>query len=101
MKEKSSLDESLRRLGGILASPSLLLHYEHTTPALERSYLRRIGLDKAEREAFLDYLCRTGQMDEGARAVLEPEAFRRGCAPAELARRLIKEQPPEEKWEDG
>ena len=101
MKEKSSLDESLRRLGGILAAPSLLLHYEHTTPALERGYLRRIGLDEAEREAFLDYLCRTGQLDEGARAVLEPEAFRRGCTPAELARRLMKDLPRKEKGEDG
>ncbi len=100
MKEKSSLDESLRRLGGILAAPSLLLHYEHTTPGLEQSYLRRIGLDKAEREGFMDYLCRTGRLDEGARAVLEPEACRRGCLPAELARQLMKELPPEEKWED-
>ena len=95
------MDESLRRLGGILASPSLLLHYEHTTPALERGYLRRIGLSRAEQDAFMDYLCRTGRLDEGARALLEAEAFRRGCAPGELARQLLAEQPPEEKWEDG
>lgn len=95
MKEKSSLDESLRRLGGILAAPSLLLHYSHTTPALELAYLRRIGLTKAEREAFVDLLCRRGQMDEGGRALLEPEALRRGCHPAEAARRLLEENREE------
>ena len=97
MKEKSILDESLRRLGGILAAPSLLLHYGHTTPALERSYLRRIGLNKAEQDAFMDYLCRRGCLEEGARALLEPEALCRGCSPAVLARQWLAE----ENGEDG
>lgn len=99
MKELSSLDKSLRRLGGILAAPSLLMHYGHTTPALEMAYLRRIGLTKDEREAFMDLLCRQGQMDEGVRALLEPEALRRGCIPAEAARQMMEEH--REETDDG
>ncbi len=89
MKDETSLDRSLRRLGAIFAAPSLLLHYGHTTPALERGYLRRIGLSKEERTAFMDGLCLQGLMDEGARALIEPAALAGGCDPATAARRLM------------
>ena len=95
MNEKRTLDESLRRLGAIIAAPSLLLHYGHTTPALEGAYLRKIGLDKQEKDAFLDLMCRRGLLDEGARSVLEAEAFRRGLRPAELARQMLREDREE------
>lgn len=96
MKEKSSIDESLRRLGAIFAAPSLLLHYGHTTPALERNYLRRIGLCREEREAFMDGLCLRGLMDEGARSLIEPAAVRDRCDLATAARRLLAEWAKEE-----
>jgi len=88
-KEKSILDEGLRRLGGILASPSLLLSYGHTTPLLEKSWLRRLGLSKAESEAFLDELCRHGLLDEGAKSVVCDLCRRRGIHPAEAAKLLL------------
>lgn len=91
MKDDSALDKALRRLGGILASPSLLLHYGSSTPALETAALRRLGLDKKEAADLLDLLCRQGRMDEGARTVLEEEALRRHCRPAEAARALLRE----------
>lgn len=88
-KEKSTLDEALRRLGGILASPSLILSYGHTTPLLEKSWLRRLGLTKAECEVFLDKLCRHGLLDEGAKSVVYDLCRRRQIHPAEAARLLL------------
>lgn len=88
-KEKSTLDESLRRLGGIFASPSLALCYEHTTPLLEKSWLRRLGLTKAEAAAFLDELCRHGLLDEGAKAVIYELCRWKRIQPAEAARMLL------------
>lgn len=100
--EKDGLDESLRRLGGILASPSLVLSYGHTTPLLERSWLRRRGLTKTEAEAFLEQLCRRSLMDEGARAVTEAVCLRRGIAPEEAVRRLLlgEDWPDEDHTDD-
>ncbi len=97
MNEKSRLDKSLSRLGAIFAAPSLLLHYTHTTPALERAYLRRIGLNKDERTAFMDELCLRGLLDEGARALVEPEALRRGCDLGAAARHLLSDWTKEER----
>lgn len=88
-KEKNTLDEALRRLGGILASPSLILSYGHTTPLLEKSWLRRLGLTKAESEAFLDELCRHGFLDEGAKSVVYDLCCRRQIHPAEAAKLLL------------
>lgn len=88
-KEKSILDESLRRLGGILASPSLALCYSHTTPLLERGWLRRLGLTKEEASAFLDELCRRGLLDEGAKAVVYDLCRRRQIHPPEAAKLLL------------
>lgn len=88
--EKNTLDESLRRLGGILASPSLILSYEHTTPRMERAWLRRLGLKKQEADAFLEELCRRGLLDEGARAVVYDLCRREQIPPEEAARRLLE-----------
>lgn len=96
MSRESSIDKSLRRLGAIFAAPSLLLHYGHTTPALERNYLRRIGLNKAERDAFMDGLCLRGLMDEGARALVEPAAIAGRCDLATAARQLLEKWAKEE-----
>ncbi len=96
MKDETSIDKALRRLGGIFAAPSLLLHYGHTTPALERSYLRRIGLNKEERTAFMDGLCLRGKMDDGARALIEPAALAWRCEPVAAARRLMEDWAKEE-----
>lgn len=87
MERKQETDAGRRRFFAILASPSLALHYTHTTPALELSYLRRIGLDKHEADELLALMCERGCMDEGARALLET-----GGDPAENARRLLAER---------
>lgn len=90
--EKNTLDESLRRLGGILASPSLILSYGHTTPLLERAWLRRLGLTKAETKMFLDELCRHGLLDEGAKAVVYDLCRRERMQPEAAVRRLLSGQ---------
>lgn len=87
--EKSILDESLRRLGGILASPSLLLNHAHTTPLLERSWLCRQGLTKEEATAFLDEMCRRGLLDGGAKEVVYDLCRRRRIHPPEAAKLLL------------
>ncbi|MCD7769164.1 MAG: hypothetical protein LUH36_03475 [Oscillospiraceae bacterium] len=97
-RENNGLDESLRRLSGILASPSLVLSYEHTTPLLERSWLRRLGLDKRQADEFMDLLCQHGLLDQGARSVIEAVCVRRRVTPAEAAALLLQG----EDWpEDG
>lgn len=88
-KNTNALDESLRRLGGILASPSLVMSYEHTTPLLERGRLRRLGLTNAEAEAFLEMLCARGLLDTGAEALIARTCRARGLAPAEAARLML------------
>ena len=97
--EKNALDESLRRLGGIFASPSLVTSYEHTTPLLERSYLRRIGLSKAEASQLLEKLCEHGMLDGGARALLEKVCAERRISGRDAARMLLRGEgwPEEEK----
>lgn len=87
--EKNILDESLRRLGGILASPSLALSYGHTTPLLEKSWLRRQGLTAEEADAFLDEMCLRGLLDEGARWVVEDLCARCRIHPREAVKRLL------------
>lgn len=95
--EKNMMDNALRRLGGILASPSLILSYGHTTPRMERAWLRRLGLSKEEIEAFLDALCCHGLMDEGAEAVVYDLCRRKGLTPEVAARLLLQgEGWPEE-----
>ncbi|MCD7749532.1 MAG: hypothetical protein LUH42_05735 [Oscillospiraceae bacterium] len=89
-REKNDFDESLRRLGGILASPSLVLSYEHTTPLMERSWLRRLGLDKAQADEFIDLLCQHGLLDEGAKSVIETVCVQRRVTPGEAAALLLK-----------
>ena len=69
-RQNTALDESLRRLGGILASPSLVMSYEHTTPLLERGRLRRMGLSAPQAKIMLDGLCEHGLLDRGAQAVI-------------------------------
>ena len=92
-----SLDESLRRLGGIFASPSLVLSYEHTTPLLERAFLRRVGLTKTEAWLFLEKMCEHGMLDGGARPLLYRVCADRGISGAEAARLLLRgEGWPEE-----
>lgn len=88
-KSRDVLDESLRRLGGILDSPSLVLSYEHTTPLRERAWLRRAGLTKGEAAAFLEELCRRGRLDEGARSLTERVCRERRLAPREAVRLLL------------
>ncbi|MCD8088576.1 MAG: hypothetical protein LUE22_08355 [Oscillospiraceae bacterium] len=87
---KSDFDESLRRLGGILASPSLVMSYEHTTPLLERSWLRRLGLSKQQADEFMDLLCLHGLLDKGAKAVIEAVCVRRRITPMEAATLLMQ-----------
>lgn len=76
---------------GILSCPSLALHHTHTTPSLEIAYLRRIGLDKKEADAFVSLMCERGCFDDGARALLETGAD----DPAALARRMLAERKEE------
>lgn len=94
---KSALDESLRRLGGIMASPSLVLSYGHTTPLLERAYLRRLGLSKPETDLFLEKMCEHGVLDGGVRPLVESVCRTRRVSGAEAARLLLNgEGWPEE-----
>lgn len=86
---ENTLDESLRRLGGILASPSLVMSYEHTTPRAERAFLRRLGLSKAEAALFLEKMCEHGALDGGARALIGRVCAETGVSGAEAARALI------------
>ena len=88
-KQRDGLDESLRRLGGLLSSPSLVMSYEHTTPLLERAWLRRAGLTKAEAAAFLEEMCRRGLLDRGARALTEDVCRARRILPREAVRLLL------------
>jgi hypothetical protein len=97
MKSKDSLDESMRRLGGILASPSLVTSYEHTTPLLERAWLRRAGLTREETKTFLSLLCQKGLLDIGAKAVVLDVCRRQHLEPKTALRRLLEGQDwPEE-----
>jgi hypothetical protein len=96
-RTNDGLDESLRRLGGILASPSLVTSYEHTTPLLERAWLRRVGLSGAEARTFLELLCQHGLLDVGAKAVVYGLCQRRQITPQKAARLLLEGQGwPEE-----
>lgn len=88
-QEKNTLDEAMRRFGGILASPSLVLSYQHTTPLLEWSWLRRQGLTKAEATDFLDELCRRGLLDTGAKEIVYDLCRRRQIHPSEAVRLLL------------
>lgn len=88
-KQNDALDESLRRLGGILGSPSLVMSYEHTTPLLERAWLRRAGLTKAEAAVFLEEMCRRGLLDKGVRALAEEVCRERRILPKEAVRLLL------------
>ena len=94
---KNALDESLRRLGAILASPSLVTSYEHTTPLLERSFLRRLGLTKGEAALFLEKMCEHGLLDGGARALVARVCAERRIPGPDAARLLLSgEGWPEE-----
>lgn len=94
---KDALDESLRRLGGILSSPSLVMSYEHTTPRAERAFLRRVGLTKDETAAFLEKMCEHGVLDGGARALIGRVCMKKHITGAEAARLLLAgEYWPEE-----
>ena len=96
-RKNNTLDESLRRMGGILASPSLVTSYEHTTPLLERSWLRRMGLTKSETAELMEALCLHGLLDQGAKPLVAAVCASRRCTPAEAARLLIRgEGWPEE-----
>ena len=86
---KDAMDESLRRLGGILASPSLVMSYEHTTPLAERAFLRRLGLTKDEAAAFLEMMCEHGMLDGGAKALVGRVCAEKRIAGAEAARLLL------------
>lgn len=88
-KEKNTMDQALRRMGGILASPSLVMSYEHTTPLLERAWLRRLGLTRQEAKDFLELLCCHGLLDEGAKAVVYDLCLRRRIRPEEAVRLLL------------
>ena len=93
----NATDETLRRLGGILASPSLVMSYEHTTPRAERTFLTRLGLTGDEAAAFLEKLCEHGALDGGARAPIARLCAERGVTGAEAARLLLRgEGWPEE-----
>lgn len=99
-RENSILDESMRRLGGILASPALVLSYGHTTPLLERSWLRRLGLTKEQTAEFMDLLCRHGLLDRGARAVVGQLCAQRRIQPAQAAAMLLAGEGWPEEDED-
>ncbi len=86
---KDALDESLRRLGGILASPSLVMSYEHTTPRAERAFLRRLGLTGAEADALLEKMCEHGVLDGGAKALLTRVCTEKRISGTEAARLLL------------
>lgn len=73
-----------------MASPSLVLSYEHTTPLLERSWLRRLGLNKEQADAFIDLLCQHGLLDQGARSVIEAVCLQRRVTPGEAAALLLQ-----------
>jgi hypothetical protein len=91
------LDESMRRLGGILASPSLVMSYQHTTPLLERVWLRRAGLSGEEAREFLALLCQHGLLDVGAKTVVYGLCRQRQIAPQAAVRLLLAGQGwPEE-----
>lgn len=87
--DRKALDESLRRLGGLLASPSLVTSYEHTTPLLERSWLRRIGLTREQADAFLERMCEHGKLDGGAKPLVAAVCRRRGVEPKQAALLLL------------
>ena len=84
------MDNALRRLGGIIASPSLVLSYGHTTPRMERAWLRRLGLSREESETFLDMLCCRGLLDDGAQSVVYDLCRRKGVTPEAAARLLLQ-----------
>ena len=101
MREKeneiSLMDESLRRLGGILKSPSLVMSYEHTTPLAEKTWLRRLGLTKEETSRLIGMMCEYGVLDQGARALVIEVCRRKNVSGAEAARLLLKG----ECWPEG
>ncbi len=96
------MDESLRRLGNIMASPWLATAHVRTEPRIERAWLRRAGLTRAEAERFLEMLCRRGLLDCGARAVVEDVCRARKTTPERAVRMLLDgEGWPEEETEDA
>lgn len=82
-------DESLRRLGGILRSPSLVMSYGHTTPLAERAFLRRLGLSRTEADAFLEKMCERGVLDGGARELIGRVCAEKRITGGEAARLLL------------
>ena len=96
-KNDTAFDESMRRLGGILANPSLVTSYQHTTPLLERARLRRMGLDRAQAKQILDGMCRHGVLDLGVREVIARVCLQQRVQPDEALRMLLRgENWPEE-----
>jgi D-ornithine 4,5-aminomutase subunit alpha len=61
----------------------------HTTPAIERSVLLRMGFTGAEAKTLVDGIARRGRLGEGAGRLLLELARRRGAAVREVGEALL------------
>jgi D-ornithine 4,5-aminomutase subunit alpha len=93
-------DEALRarfwQLAERLVAPLVEEARTHTTPAVERSVLLRMGLSSAEAKALVERLRRRGLLGHGAGRLLLELARRRGLPVREAARAVLEGRLPDE-----
>lgn len=86
-------DEELRRrfwtLVDRIVAPLVQQARSHTTPAIERSVLLRMGLASSEARDLVERMAAAGLLRHGAGRLLLELAQRRGLAPREAARALL------------
>jgi D-ornithine 4,5-aminomutase subunit alpha len=86
-------DEALRArfwsLAEQIVAPLVEEARTHTTPAIERSVLLRMGFTGAEAKALVDELARRGRLGEGAGRLLVELARRRGASVREVGDGLL------------
>ncbi|MDQ7793453.1 MAG: D-ornithine 4,5-aminomutase subunit OraE [bacterium] len=85
---EEALQERFWQLAGKIVAPLIELARTHTTPALERSVLLRMGLDSLEAGSLVEETARRGQLGFGAGNVLLRVAADQGLGLHQAARQL-------------
>ena len=89
------LYERFWQLADRLVSPLTELARTHTSPAVERSVLLRMGFNSLQASAFVDRCVREGQLGRGAGAILLRHAQRNDVS----LERAFEELVDAESWE--
>jgi D-ornithine 4,5-aminomutase subunit alpha len=91
-----ALHERFWQLVDRIVAPLVEEAREHTTPAIERSVLLRMGFTGAESKTLVDEICARGLLGHGAGRLIFEHARRRGIAVREAGLGLMGG----EGWED-